>query len=90
MSNQSSKKKELKVIIPQQLQGGVFSNVARISISPREVIIDFAFVEPNVNQAILVSRVILTREHAFELKNLLNKLLSQYEEKAKREEKSSE
>jgi len=79
--------KTLKVIIPHQVQGGVFSNVARVNLTSREVVVDFAFVDPNTNEGILVSRVILTKDHAVELKNVLEKVLKSYEKKKRKEKK---
>ena len=77
-----NEKKELRVNIPQQIQGGVFSNAARVNITAREVVIDFAFMEPNnPNQAILVSRIILTKEHTLDLKNVLERVLKDHEGK---------
>ena len=75
------KKKQLKVIIPSNIQGGVFSNIAHVSASQREVVIDFAFLQPDMSQAVIVSRVILTKEHAFELKKVLENVLKKYEQK---------
>lgn len=86
----SNNKKSLTVNIPQHMQAGVFSNTAKVNVSQREVVIDFALLEPNVKgSAVLVSRVILTKEHAVELKNVLAKSLKQYEEDSKAKEKKA-
>jgi len=73
------KKVELKINIPEKVQSAVFSNVAQINASDREVVIDFAFVQPNTNQGIVVSRVALTPEHAKALQKVLTKLLLRYD-----------
>ena len=76
-----NEKKHLDVIVPPHVQGGVFSNIAQVNATPREVVLDFAFLQPNTNQAVIVSRVILTKEHAFELKKVLENVLRKYEQK---------
>ena len=71
---------ELKINIPEKVQSAVFSNIAQVNVNDREVIIDFAFVQPNTDQGIVVSRVALTPEHAKALRDVLIKTLKRYDD----------
>jgi len=71
------KKPNININVPEKVQSPVFSNVVQVHATDREVVINFAFIEPNSNQGVLVSKVVLTPEHteAFigALKNVLAK-----------------
>lgn len=62
---------------------GVFSNVVNVSITPREVFLDFGVGVPDpstgTSKVNLVSRVILTKGHALELRDVLIRSLKVYE-----------
>lgn len=70
MANEKEQK-EIKIMISERIQSAVFSNVARISSTEREVIIDFAFLPPDSNEGFMVSRIALTLEHAKALQETL-------------------
>ena len=74
-------KKEVEIIASEQSQIPIFSNVVRVDATKREVIIEFAYIQPNTNKGILLSRVALTPEHAKSLKGVLNQLLEKYDKK---------
>ncbi|HNW96304.1 MAG TPA: DUF3467 domain-containing protein [Candidatus Paceibacterota bacterium] len=76
---EDKKQIELKITIPEKVQSALFSNVAQINATDREVVIDFAFVQPNTNQGIVVSRIALTPEHAKSLQGVLANLLKRYD-----------
>lgn len=65
-----------------RIGAGVFSNIANVSISPREVFIDFGLASPELiagsQKVTLMSRVILTKEHAMELRDVLSQSLEKY------------
>ena len=72
-------KKNIEIFISEDLRRGVFTNTAKVNASPREVVIDFALIEPvEPPKGVLVSRVILTPVHAMELRDSLNKVLERY------------
>lgn len=72
-------KKNIEIFVPEKMRGGVFSNTAKVNASPREVVLDFAFIEPvSPPQGTMVSRVVLTPLHAIELRDSLNKVLERY------------
>lgn len=71
--------KNIQIFVPERLRAGVFSNTAKVNASPREVVVDFALIEPTEPpQGTLVSRVILTPLHAMELRDSLSKVLARY------------
>lgn len=59
---------ELKIELPPEVADGRYANLAFIAHSPTEFFFDFIAVAPNMPQARVQSRVIMTPEHA---KNLL-------------------
>ena len=72
-------RQNIEIFVPERLRSGVFSNTAKVNASPREVVIDFALIEPvQPPKGTLVSRVILTPLHAIELRDSLNKVLERY------------
>lgn len=81
MENQT--KMEIKIIAPEKIQSPVFSNIAQINITDREVVVDFAFLQPNTNQGILVSRVVLSHSHAKDIAKILASTIESHEKKKK-------
>lgn len=78
----SSENKETTINInaSEETRKGVYSNLVNITTTtPQEVICNFILLESE-EQGTLVSRVILSREHAEQLHKLLGKVL---EEKGK-------
>ena len=71
--------KKLKVMVAPELKNGVYSNVAQVNGTPREIVFDFAFVQPNSDDAALVSRVIFSFEHALDFRKALDSVLKKYE-----------
>lgn len=78
---EQDKKIELKINIPEKNQAPLFSNIAQVNVTDKEVVFDFAFVQPNTNEGIVVSRVVLTPEHAKALRDVLINTLKRYESK---------
>ena len=60
---------------------GVYSNLAVITHSPAEFIIDFARVMPGVDKAKVHARVIMTPQHAKLLLKALEDNIKKFEEK---------
>lgn len=57
-------KKNLSVNLRPEVATGKYSNLAMITHSRNEFIIDFAAMLPGIPQADVVSRIIMTPEHA--------------------------
>lgn len=75
-NGKSEDQQPLMVRVPEHVATGVYSNLAKVNISENEIIMDFILVSPNEGeQALLVSRVILSRKHASAFLEVLDKLL---------------
>lgn len=79
--NKKEVKKEIKITASEKSQIPVFSNIARVDATDREVILEFSFVQPNTNAGILLNRIALTPEHAKSLRDILNQLLEKHDKK---------
>ena len=73
--------------MPQQLQvelrepesEGIYANLAIISHSPSEMILDFARVMPGVQKARVLARIIMTPQHARMMARALSENLKKFE-----------
>lgn len=61
-------KKEIKIELTPEIAGGHYSNLAVVSHSANEFFLDFISVAPNMPQARVQSRIIMTPEN---VKNLM-------------------
>ena len=73
-------KKQLNIDLPESVADGVYSNLAIISHSPTEFVIDFAQIAPAMQKAKVRSRVILTPQNAKRLFRALADNLNKYEQ----------
>jgi Protein of unknown function (DUF3467) len=82
MANQQSSNtnsNQINIELPEEIAEGVYSNLAIISHSNSEFVVDFVRMMPNVPQAKVKSRIILTPEHAKRLLNALIDNVRKYE-----------
>ena len=77
---QEEKKKKLNIDLPEELASGTYSNLAVITHSPVEFVVDFAQVMPGMNQAQVRSRIILAPHHAKRLFHALNENVKRFEQ----------
>lgn len=70
---------QLNIELTEDVAEGTYSNLAVISHSPTEFVIDFIRMMPNVPKAKVKSRIILTPHHAKRLLNALQDNVSKYE-----------
>lgn len=70
---------QLNIELPNEVAQGVYSNLAVISHSSAEFILDFIRVMPGVPKAKVVSRIVLTPEHAKRLMMALQDNVVKYE-----------
>lgn len=68
----NAKKNEIKIELSPEVANGHYSNLAVISHSPNEFFVDFITVAPNMPQAKVQSRIIMTPEN---VKNLMMALI---------------
>ncbi len=70
---------QLSIEINEETGQGIYSNLAIISHSPSEFVIDFVRVMPGVPKASVKSRIILTPEHAKRLLLALKENITRFE-----------
>ncbi len=79
MTEDSKKPNQVNIELSEDVAEGIYSNLAIISHSNSEFIIDFIRILPNVPKAKVKSRIILTPEHAKRLLKALNDNIGKYE-----------
>lgn len=70
---------QVNIELPEEIAEGVYSNLAIISHSQSEFVIDFVRLVPNVPKAKVKSRIILTPQHAKRLLSALNENVKKFE-----------
>ncbi len=70
---------QLNIELPEDVSEGIYSNLAVITHSHSEFVIDYILVVPNVPKAKVKSRLILTPTHAKRLLRALNDNVIKYE-----------
>lgn len=70
---------ELSIELSEEVAEGTYSNLAVITHSNTEFVLDFIRVMPGVPKAKVKSRIILTPEHAKRLSNALQENIEKFE-----------
>jgi hypothetical protein len=78
--NDPSQGQQLQIELGEKEAEGIYSNLAIITHSPAEFIIDFTRVTPGVPRARVLSRIIMTPQHMKLLLNAMTENLSRYED----------
>ena len=73
------KREQMDIELNQEVAEGIYSNLAIISHSNSEFIIDFVRAMPGIPKAVVKSRIILTPEHAKRLLFALQENIAKYE-----------
>ena len=71
---------QVNIELPEEIAEGVYSNLAIISHSNSEFVVDFIRMMPNLPQAKVKSRIILTPEHAKRFLGALADNVRKYEQ----------
>ncbi len=79
MEEEKKKGNQVNVELSEEVAEGIYSNLAIISHSPSEFVVDFIKMLPNVPKAKVKSRIILTPQHARKLLNALNDNIKKFE-----------
>jgi len=82
MADETPKKKkqnQINIELPEEMADGVYANLAIISHSHSEFVLDFIRMLPNVPKAKVKSRVIVSPEHAKRIVNALADNIKKYE-----------
>lgn len=76
MNNDSS---QMNIEVPSEISAGKYSNMAVITHSKSEFVLDFASVLPGNKSAVVNSRLIMTPDHVKRLFYALNDNIAKYE-----------
>jgi len=79
MQEQKGKENQINIELSDDVAEGVYSNLAVITHSQAEFIVDFIKMMPGVPKAKVKSRIILTPQHAKRLMNALKDNLQKFE-----------
>ena len=79
MNNENQDQNQLNIELTEEVAQGTYSNLAIITHSPSEFVVDFVLVMPGIPKANVKSRIILTPEHAKRLMMALQENVSKYE-----------
>jgi len=77
--NPNSNPNQINIELKEDIAQGVYSNLAIISHSSSEFVLDFIRIMPGIPKAEVKSRIILTPEHAKRLLLALGENISKYE-----------
>lgn len=75
----NKQKNQINIELNEEIAQGLYSNLAVISHSNSEFIVDFVRIMPGVPKANVQSRIILTPEHAKRLMHALKDNINKYE-----------
>ncbi len=77
--NQQQEGQQVNIELSEEIAQGIYSNLAIITHSSSEFVVDFVRIVPGINKAKVKSRIILTPEHAKRLMNALNDNIKKFE-----------
>lgn len=72
-------KNQINIELTDEVAGGIYSNLAIITHSPAEFVLDFVSLMPGIPKAKVRSRIVMTPQHAKRLYKALAENLSKYE-----------
>lgn len=72
-------KNQINIELTDEVAGGVYSNLAIITHSPTEFVVDFVSMMPGAPKAKVKSRIVMTPQHAKRLFKALADNISKYE-----------
>ncbi|MDD4727958.1 MAG: DUF3467 domain-containing protein [Dysgonamonadaceae bacterium] len=77
--NQNNPENQIEIELTEEIAQGIYSNLAIISHSSSEFVLDFIRVVPGVPKAKVKSRIILTPDHAKRLIAALEENIEKFE-----------
>ncbi|TND07771.1 MAG: hypothetical protein FD123_2922 [Bacteroidetes bacterium] len=80
MQNEQNPEGQLNIELSEEVAEGIYSNLAVITHSTSEFIIDFIKVMPGVPKAKVKSRIVLTPQHAKRLMRALKDNITRFEQ----------
>lgn len=79
MAEENKNQNQLNIELSEEVAEGTYSNLAIITHSPTEFVLDFIQVMPGVPKAKVKSRIVLTPEHAKRLLGALKDNIEKFE-----------
>ena len=79
MSEQKNKENQIDIELSEEVAEGIYSNLAIISHSNSEFVVDFVRLLPGVPKAKVKSRIVLSPQHAKRLMMALNDNIDKFE-----------
>lgn len=79
MDNKDHITQQLNIELSEEIAQGIYSNMAVITHSSSEFVVDFVRIMPGISKANVKSRIILTPEHAKRLLLALQDNISKFE-----------
>ena len=79
MENPNNNENQINIELSEEMADGIYSNLAIITHSNSEFIVDFVRILPGVKSAKVKSRVLLTPQHAKRLMKALQENITKYE-----------
>lgn len=79
MADNTNQQPAINIELPEEVAEGIYSNLAIISHSNAEFVVDFIRLMPNVPKAKVKARIILTPQHAKRLLYALKDNVQKYE-----------
>ena len=77
--NKNQNQNQINIELKEEIAQGIYSNLAIISHSSSEFVLDFIRIMPGIPKAEVKSRIILTPEHAKRLLLALTENMGKYE-----------
>lgn len=79
MSEEKNQPNQLNIELPEDIAEGIYANLAIISHSHSEFVVDFIRMMPNVPKAKVKARIVLTPQHAKRLMRALADNIKKFE-----------
>lgn len=79
MAEEGKKKNKINIELTEEAAEGIYSNLAIITHSASEFVVDFIRIMPGVPKAKVKSRIVLTPQHAKRLMNALAENVEKFE-----------
>jgi ribonuclease BN (tRNA processing enzyme) len=79
MAEVNENQNQLNIELNEEVAEGIYANLAIITHSHSEFVVDFIRVMPNVPKAKVQSRIIMTPQHAKRLMNALRENIGKFE-----------
>jgi len=80
MENNKEEQGHLNIELSEEVAEGIYSNLAIITHSSSEFVVDFIKIMPGVPKARVKSRIVLTPQHAKRLMRALNDNIMKFEQ----------